>query len=184
HAQRAWPPHRLPLREGRRAVRADRMRAPRWPVAITIGLAALLATGAAPAQERAIYPNSWALVVGINAYQRAPSLNYAVAAAKAVAEALPGLGFPGRSTRVFLDGSATKAAIEKVLYEDFAGMRPDDRLLVYFAGHGETAPIKGGEEGYILPADANPAALARTAIPMEEVRRIGHRVRAQHLLLV
>src|SRR5881628_3493847 len=35
------------------------------------------------------YANSWALVIGINRYQRIPGLTYAVADANAVAEALP-----------------------------------------------------------------------------------------------
>ena len=138
---------------------------------------------AAPARS-AVYANSWALVIGINAYQRAPRLNYAVADARSMAEALPELGFPRANIRTLLDGDATKSRIEAVLYEDFAAMGSEDRLLVFFAGHGETAPIKGGEEGYLLPVDANPLALARTAIPMDDLKRIGQRVRAKHVLFV
>jgi uncharacterized caspase-like protein len=130
------------------------------------------------------YASSWALVVGINKYRHIPGLGYAVADAKAVADTLLGLGFPTQNIRVLLDAEATKAKIETVLYEDFAAMGPQDRLLVFFAGHGETVAIKGGEEGYILPVDANPAALSRTAIPMDDVRRIGQRVRAKHVLFI
>src|SRR5437899_3075219 len=130
------------------------------------------------------YANSWALVIGINRYERALGLAYAVADAKAVAEALPPLGFPQQNVRLLLDGEATKTRIETVLYEEFAAMASQDRLLVFFAGHGETAPIKGGEEGYLLPVDANPAALARTAIPMDDLKRIGQRVKAKHVLFV
>jgi uncharacterized caspase-like protein len=119
--------------------------------------------------------------VGINAYRNVrPRLNYAVADAQAVAAALPALGFPPETTRVLLDGEATKARIETVLYKEFAGIGPDDRLLVYFAGHGETLPIRGGEEGYLLPVDADPDALPLTAIAMDDVKRIGQRLKAKH----
>jgi hypothetical protein len=146
--------------------------------------AAQTAPAAAPAAAP-FYASSWALVIGINAYQKArPALNYAVADARAVAAALPALGFPRENIRVLLDGDATRARIETVLYRDFARMGPDDRLLVYFAGHGETLPIRGGEEGYLLPVDADPQALPLTAIPMDEMRRIGQRLRAKHTLFV
>lgn len=141
------------------------------------------ATGA-PASS-SFYVNSWALVIGINAYQKVtPRLNYAVADAKAVAEALPALGFPRQNIRVLLDGEATKTKIETTLYRDFARMGPGDRLLVFFAGHGETVPIRGGEEGYFLPVDADPQALPLTALPMDEVKRISQRLKARHYLFV
>jgi uncharacterized caspase-like protein len=132
-----------------------------------------------------LYAGSWALVIGINAYQKVtPRLNYAVADARAVAAALPALGFPRQNIRVLLDGEATKARLETVLYRDCARLGAQDRLLVFFAGHGETAPTKTGEEGYLLPVDADRDALPLTAIAMDEVRRIGNRVRAKHVLFV
>lgn len=131
------------------------------------------------------YGKSWALIIGINAYQKVtPRLNYAVPDAQAVAAALLPLGFPRENIRVLLDGEATKAKIETVLYREFARIGPEDRLLVYFAGHGDTVPVRGGEEGYFLPVDADPDALPLTAIAMEDVRRIGKRVRAKHVLFV
>jgi uncharacterized caspase-like protein len=130
------------------------------------------------------YPNSWALVIGIDKYQHVHRLTYAVADAEAVAAALSGLGFARDNIRVLRDSEATKSRIEHVLYRDFARMGRDDRLLVYFAGHGVTAPLKVGEEGYLLPVDADPDALALTAVPMDEVRRIGQRVKAKHVLFI
>jgi formylglycine-generating enzyme required for sulfatase activity len=130
------------------------------------------------------YPNSWALVIGIDRYQRVPGLAYAVSDAKSVADALPPFGFPKQNIRVLLDEQATKSRIERVLYEDFAGMGPDDRLFVFFAGHGDTLPIRGGEEGYLLPVDADPGKLPLTAIPMDDVRRIAQRLNGKHYLFV
>lgn len=173
------------------------MRLPRLALLLAFGVAvaATSATAQAPrtikpeakdaAADTGAYANSWALVVGINAYQKVtPRLNYAVADAKAVAEALPGLGFPRQNIRVLLNADATKAKIEHVLYREFAKMGAQDRLLVFFAGHGETARTKSGDEGYLLPVDADPTSLPLTAIPMDEVRRIGNRVSAKHVLFV
>jgi len=128
------------------------------------------------------YADSWALVIGINAYQKvSPRLNYAVQDAEAVASALPDLGFPRRNITLLKDRDATKARIEEVLYREFTRMGPEDRLFVFFAGHGETAKIKSGEEGYLLPVDADLKALPLTAIAMDEMKRIGQRVRAKHV---
>ena len=164
-------------------------------LAILLGLAVAASAGTALGQQRPsepraapaasdLYANSWALVIGINAYDKAPRLNYAVADARAVAEQLVGLGFPKQNIRLLLDRDATRAGIERVLYREFARMERDDRLFVYFAGHGETVDLKGGEEGFILPVDAEPGALAATAISMDEVRRIGKRVRGKHVFFV
>ncbi len=132
-----------------------------------------------------LYANSWALIIGINAYQKvSPRLNYAVADARAVAEALPSLGFPPQNIRLLLDADATKARIESVLYRDLVKMGPDDRLFVYFAGHGDTVAVRGGEEGYFLPVDADRDALPATALLMEDMKRIGRRVKARHVLFV
>ena len=138
----------------------------------------------APRVPPALYPNSWALVVGINRYQNAPGLAYAVADARSVADALPALGFPRENIRLLLNEQATKAGIETTLYRGFPKMGPDDRLLVFFAGHGETLAIRGGEEGYLLPADADADALPLTAIPMDDLKRISQRLKAKHYLFI
>lgn len=157
-------------------------------LALSAGVAGAPPGGGPPGRDpRAfanVYANSWALVIGINAYQRAPRLNYAATDARAVADQLVQLGFPRRNIRLLIDGEATRAGIERVLYREFSGMGREDRLLVYFAGHGETLAVKGGEEGFILPVDAEPDALSATAISIDDLRRIGKRVRAKHVLFL
>jgi formylglycine-generating enzyme required for sulfatase activity len=128
------------------------------------------------------YAKSFALVIGIDRYQKIHPLNYAVADARDVAATLPSLGFPKENIRLLVDGQATKDAINNALYRDLnERMQVTDRLFVYFAGHGETQDIKGGEEGYLLPVDADPKALGATAISMDEVKRMGQRVNARHV---
>jgi hypothetical protein len=127
---------------------------------------------------------AWALVIGVNSYANISRLNYAVSDAAEVAKLLPGLRFAQNKIRLLVDDQATKARIEETLYRDFAAMGPEDRLFVYFAGHGETLAIRDGEEGFLLPVDADPAALPLTAISMNDVRRIAQRLKAKHFLFV
>ncbi|HTO13578.1 MAG TPA: caspase family protein [Candidatus Binatia bacterium] len=124
---------------------------------------------------------SWAVVIGINRYDRAERLNYAVNDARSVAAALPRLGF--NEVRVLLDGEATKAEFERLLYDELkTRMKPEDRLFVFFAGHGITVKLpRGGEEGYLLPVDGDPERPELTAIPMDEVKKLGRRVNARHV---
>lgn len=160
---------------------------------LLVGSLVLLATMSAAAQTRTItpqaspppagvYTNSWALVIGVNNYQKvSPRLNYAVADARAVADTLPALGFPPRNIRVLLDAEATKSRIENVFYRDFARVGPNDRVFIYFAGHGYTFEVRDGEEGYLLPVDADPNAVPLTAILMDDMKRIAKRLRAKHV---
>jgi hypothetical protein len=126
---------------------------------------------------------SWAIVIGINRYDKAPHLNYAVNDARSVAAALPKLGFA--AVKMLLDDEATKAEFERVIYGDLKGkMKPEDRLFVFFAGHGITVSLpRGGEEGYLLPVDGDPDRPELTAIPMDEVRKLGRRVNARHVFV-
>jgi tetratricopeptide (TPR) repeat protein len=130
------------------------------------------------------YANSWAVIIGIDTYQKAPRLNYATADAKAVAALLPSLGFPNGNIQLLLDANATKARIEAAFYQRLNGIGPNDRLFVYFSGHGKTQPTRTGEEGYILPVDADPDNLPLTAIAMDDIQRIAKRLPAKHYLFV
>jgi uncharacterized caspase-like protein len=129
------------------------------------------------------YRNSWAVIIGINKYKNAPQLNYAVTDANSVVETLKQLGFPSQNILVLLDEQATKQHIEQVLYGTLRQTTADDRLFVFFAGHGLTVSLpRGGEEGYLLPVDGDPKDLALTAISMEDVQRIARRIAAKHIL--
>jgi hypothetical protein len=145
-------------------------------------LVTFFGTGAVSAEPPA--GEGWALVIGINAYERYPHLNYAVADAQAVAATLPRAGFPSKNIRILLDRDASRGRIEQVLYRDLTAMKPDDRLLVYFAGHGATHPLRDGEEGFFLPVDADPEALPATAISMQSVRQITQRLKGKQYFFV
>lgn len=103
------------------------------------------------------YNNSWALVVGIDRYENLSPLRYAVNDAKAVA-ALLQKEFGFKAERVFLrrDEEATKDEIEGIVDKFINETEPDDRVVIYFAGHGLTRRYAGGREpdGHLAPVGA------------------------------
>lgn len=140
-------------------------------------------TGKAPASAFRPYGNSWAVVIGVNRYTKAPRLNYSVNDAKSVVAALQKLDFPADKILLLLDREATKQRVEQLLYGTLRRATPEDRVFVFFAGHGVTAALpRGGEEGYLLPVDGDPDDLPLTAIAMDDLRKIARRIPAKHIL--
>ena len=101
-----------------------------------------------------LYSGSWALVVGIDSYQSPiPALQYAERDARDIAALLSVLDFPASNTRLLLasEGGVTRERIESVLDDDLnPKMGEDDRLLIYFAGHGVTSETHGERHGHLL----------------------------------
>ena len=155
------------------------------------GVAARQSESAPPSPGTAPQPlpgESWAVVIGINRYRhpRIPKLRYAVNDARAVERALLAQGF--RKDRIFTltDDQATKAGIEQLLGDELRQqVGADDRLLVFFAGHGKTDRLRSGEEeGYLIPVDGDPGRLFSTAIGMTALRQISERLSAKHILYI
>jgi HEAT repeat protein len=110
--------------------------------------------GDAQSRYREEYNDSWALVVGINNYKHLRKLNHAVSDAKAVAGVLiKDFGFKKDNVRCLLDEEATKEAIETEIDRLVDIRQEDDRLIVYFAGHGLTRTVYNGTEGYLAPVE-------------------------------
>ncbi|TAJ08876.1 MAG: hypothetical protein EPO61_08200 [Nitrospirae bacterium] len=130
------------------------------------------------------YGKSWAVVIGINEYQHnIPKLRYAVADAQAIGEELERRGF---TVIRLLNQQATGERIRAVLGDELpARMKPEDRLLVFYAGHGETRTISGGQPmGYLLPVDAYRERLHGTAINMAEIRNLAALLPSKHVLFL
>src|SRR4051794_2715814 len=99
------------------------------------------------------YAQSQVLIIGINRYTNVSPLQFACNDANAIAEYLrEQLAFPPENIVLFLDGEATRQAIMAALLK-FTGddVGADDRLLVFFAGHGHTRSAWRGEVGYLVP---------------------------------
>lgn len=138
-------------------------------------------------QRFVAYDNSYALVVGINKYAdpKIPSLNYAVQDAHAIAQLLEDMDFPKENIKILQNEEATLTRVK----EEFAAMgsrtKKNDRLLVYWAGHGETESLpRGGEMGYLIPTDGKSNAMYSTCLSMDEVKRLSERVAAKHVLFL
>lgn len=131
------------------------------------------------------YRSSWALIVGINIYQHVPPLTYACNDADAVAGVVvEELNFPSTQVIILKDGQATKQTIlDKFLdLRDKAG-DPDDRVLVFFAGHGQTEQSLRGPVGYLVPVDGNPINLS-TLVRWDDLTRNADLIFAKHILFI
>jgi Caspase domain len=122
-------------------------------------------------------------VIGINEYQHTNPLEIARADAEAIRDVLiRDFNFPKKNVCTLLDSQATRARImQKFL--SYESLSPDDRLLVYFAGHGSTVEGSRGPIGYLVPVDGelkNKSSLIR----WDELTRNADIIPAKHILLV
>jgi uncharacterized caspase-like protein len=131
------------------------------------------------------YEKSWALVIGINDYRAASPLGYARQDAEAFAEILTShFGFLQNNVVVLLDQDATRARIlSEFLHFTEDCISPDDRIAVFFAGHGCTRTGKRGEVGFLVPVEGDPSNL-NTLIRWDELTGNAELIPAKHLLFV
>lgn len=128
-----------------------------------------------------LYNQSYAVIIGINTYEKFPSLEYAVKDARAVEEKLKALGF---QTTILLDQDATKDNILKILSDELTRkVQNNDRVIIFFAGHSQTEDINGGRQmGFIVPVDADARNIFSTGISMDQIRVFSRRLQAKHVL--
>jgi len=138
----------------------------------------------AASQRKALYGRSFAIVIGINNYEKWPGLEFAVADANAVQNALQKTGFD--DITLIMDKEATQRRILSELFHKLPEkVNRSDRVLFYFAGHGQTEALPGGgKKGYIIPVDAETDSYASTAISMEQIRSLSSRIAAKHIFYV
>ncbi|MEW6744288.1 MAG: caspase family protein [Planctomycetota bacterium] len=140
------------------------------------------------------YAKSHALIVGIDRYPEGSSwapLPNAVADAEAVRDFLiEGEDFTADSVTVLLREGATRDAIRRHLHKHFSDrsiVGPDDRILFYFAGHGQQqdAPGRGDEArvGYLVPYDGNRDD-SSTLILHDDIVSACDLTQAKHVLLL
>ena len=131
------------------------------------------------------YGVSRALVIGIDKYKSASPLSYAVSDAVSIRDLLVSdFGFPDSEVTLLTDEAATRQAILKAFLRfanDDVGL--DDRLVVFFAGHGQTRTGSRGEIGYLVPHDTDMGDFS-TFIRWDELTRNADLVRAKHVLFI
>jgi hypothetical protein len=138
-----------------------------------------------------LYAESHALVIGAARYQRGwPSLPGVVEDVDAVAQALADQGF---EVGTMLDPTRDELDLALRQFVERHGEGTDNRLLVYFSGHGATIPSSVGTKlGYIVPVDAprlnedgsNLAAFKRSAYSLENILTLARQINSKHALFV
>ncbi len=137
-----------------------------------------------PGTASEFYRKSFAVVVGINNYEKWPVLELGIADAQAIKARLKEEGFD--DITVILDREATQRRILTALYDYLPKkVQRNDRVVFYFAGHGQTHDLlNGGKEGYIIPVDAGVDNYTSTGISMDQIRSLSSRIAAKHILYI
>lgn len=134
------------------------------------------------------YENSWALVIGIDSYQKWPRLGYAASDAEAIRKMLiENYGFASDHVISLQNNDATRNAILSVFHDKLGhgNVRKNDRILVFFAGHGATRKLSSGRElGYIIPVDSDPSQFETDAIPMTDIQNVAESLQAKHIMFI
>ncbi|MFT7558957.1 MAG: peptidoglycan/xylan/chitin deacetylase (PgdA/CDA1 family)/uncharacterized caspase-like protein [Flavobacteriales bacterium] len=136
-----------------------------------------------------LYSNSWAVIVGVNQYQYWPKLDYAVADAKSIAQKLKtDFGFKSDHIIELYDSDATRENIAEVLGHTLADptkVGKNDRVFVFYAGHGATRELaSGGNLGYLVPVDAELSKFSVRGISMSQLNDFSALIPAKHVYFV
>jgi tetratricopeptide (TPR) repeat protein len=145
-------------------------------------------TKAPSAQTTVQIPRSYALVIGISKYKNLPQdaqLQYPNVDAESVYTVListEGGQFPAENVHKLIDDKATGSNIKYELETWLPSVtHPDDRVLIYFAGHG----FVSNGTAYIAPYDIDLSNIPGTAYPMETLGKdIGSKINGKWKVLV
>ena len=133
-----------------------------------------------------IYDDSWAVIIGIDKYENLSNLDYAVADAEAVKDMLINkFDYPEKNVKLLLNEEANKTNIVNIISDVSLKAGEDDRILVFYAGHGETMDLPaGGEMGFLLPVDGNENNLYASAIRMDDLKDFSYLSKSKHMLFL
>ncbi len=132
------------------------------------------------------YGQSHALIIGIDDYEYAPRLGHARNDAQALARVLQQrFEFTKENVTILTDADATRREILGVFmkYAQGGNVGKEDRIVVFFAGHGHTVPGRRGETGFLLPVDGDPSDLS-TLIRWDDLTRNADLISAKHMFFV
>ncbi len=122
-----------------------------------------------------------ALIIGIKDYKdpKIPDLETAVNDAKAMAELLrERYGF---QVKLLLNQRATKVAIYRALRSLASSTKPDESVLIYYAGHGDID--RTYDDGWWIPVDAK-GGDPITYLDNVQVQKSMRSMKARHVLLI
>ncbi len=141
-----------------------------------------------PAPKTVTIPRSYAVIVGISRYQKLPEnlqLHFAERDAQSIFTALispEGGNFKAENVHILTGDKATLAGLHKEIDSWLPSVaKDDDRVLVYFAGHGFMYQGKG----YLAPYDFDLNNVATTGYPMDQLGSvIGGKINAKSKILL
>ena len=133
-----------------------------------------------------IYDDSWAVIIGIDKYKYSDQLNYAVKDAEAVKDMLISkFDFPEKNIRYLTDEEATLSNIKLNLGEVATSAGENDRILVFYSGHGETLKgADGSAKGYIIPYEGRQDNPFGTGFAMDEILTTSQVSNSKHMLFL
>lgn len=128
-------------------------------------------------------PNNFALVVGIEKYQKLPAADFAEHDAKTMRNYLLRMGYPERNI-IYLNGeNATRSRFSSYLDEWLPkNVNGDSTVFVYFSGHG--APSAEDKQAYLMPWDSDAEFLKSTAYPLKQLYAALNRLKAKTKIVV
>ena len=131
-----------------------------------------------------IYDNSYALIIGIDKYDNVKNLDYAVDDANSIKSLLiEQFKFSPHNITLLINEKATYTKIKKSLSYVTRKASENDRILIFFAGHGETIDLpESGEMGFLIPVDGEKDDLYATSLEMDELRKVSSLSKAKHML--
>ncbi|MFQ5925925.1 MAG: caspase domain-containing protein, partial [Terriglobia bacterium] len=151
----------------------------------------LLQTTTRPLAPKAVPPTGeverivgqkYAVVVGISRYRYTqegiPNLRFADRDATAFRDFLlsaAGGSFPGKNLVFLVNESATAQNLRSALFTFLTRTRPEDLVVLYFAGHGSPDP-HDRRNLYLLTSDTQPDDMGGTAFPMWQLQDVFSRI--------
>jgi formylglycine-generating enzyme required for sulfatase activity/uncharacterized caspase-like protein len=138
---------------------------------------------------------NWAIAIGINGYRNLQRLNYAKRDAESVCSFFQQelafeqvYAFTDNSPPIptdsgpDIDSQPTYATLRRFLRVRFDEpfLRAGDNLWFFFAGHG----VRHEDRDYLMPIDADPGDVERTAIPIHDVTERLRRCGADNVVLL
>jgi peptidoglycan/xylan/chitin deacetylase (PgdA/CDA1 family)/uncharacterized caspase-like protein len=144
---------------------------------------------AVPPPAPALYHEGWAVIIGIDNYPKWPKLHYAVNDANGIKDILLGkFHFKPDHVVTLLNEDATREKILSALGDTLSNpknVQRDDRVFVFFAGHGSTRKLPSGRDlGYIIPFDADTENFQGQSISMTNFQDISESIPAKHVLFI
>lgn len=138
----------------------------------------------ARAKLSATYQNSYALLIGINTYRdrRFAPLARAEQDARDLASLLSAPPF-NFQYRMLLGSQATQFNIQNELNK-LQNTEPNDRVLVYYAGHGYAATDLGGEARSLICCYDTMWQRDFTALELDRVTRLRRNTQAKHIAFI